>query len=115
MGPLFHLAEPDVWAAACGTGSYEVSTRGRSLAEVGFIHMSFRHQVERVANTAYRDLDALVALVIDPLRLDAEVRNEAVGAETFPQLYGPLPVSAVVEVWPLQRGIGGWSLPQTVP
>jgi hypothetical protein len=35
MAPLFYLAEPDAWAAACRTGSHEVSTRDRSLVEVG--------------------------------------------------------------------------------
>lgn len=37
---IFHIADPDEWKAARATGAYTRSTRGQSLAEVGFIHCS---------------------------------------------------------------------------
>ena len=106
---ILHIAEAAEWAAARPTGSYRVSTRGHSLDEVGFIHCSHRHQVERVANAAYRDAGRLYLLTIDPTRLGkTELREESGGgAETFPHLYGPLPLDAVVDVAPLDPAPGG--------
>ncbi|CAD5946591.1 DUF952 domain-containing protein [Streptomyces cyaneofuscatus] len=107
--PLLHLAEAPLWEAARGTGTYEMSTRGRTLQEEGFIHLSLPHQLPSVARMLYGDGDGgeggadghdLVVLVVDPARLTAPVRYEAMkpGGEEFPHLYGPLPVDAVVEV-----------------
>ena len=97
--PIFHAAMPDDWAAAFQTGEYTMSTRGATLAEVGFIHASTRHQVEATANRFYADVDQLVLLTIDPLAVPHEIRWEppAPGAdELFPHIYGPLPIAAVV-------------------
>ncbi|WP_345983141.1 DUF952 domain-containing protein [Streptomyces sp. DSS69] len=115
--PLLHLAEAPLWEAARGTGTYEMSTRGRTLQEEGFIHLSLPRQLPGVARMLYGDGDGdgdgggtgadghdLVVLVVDPARLTAPVRYEAMkpGGEEFPHLYGPLPVAAVVEVRPLE-------------
>ncbi|WP_326703559.1 DUF952 domain-containing protein [Streptomyces cyaneofuscatus] len=109
--PLLHLAEAPLWEAARGTGTYEMSTRGRTLQAEGFIHLSLPHQLPGVARMLYGDGSRdgseggagghdLVVLVVDPARLTAPVRYEAMkpGGEQFPHLYGPLPVEAVVEV-----------------
>ncbi|MFF3995294.1 DUF952 domain-containing protein [Streptomyces cyaneofuscatus] len=107
--PLLHLAEAPLWEAARGTGTYEMSTRGRTLQEEGFIHLSLPHQLPGVARMLYGEGGGseggdggrdLVVLVVDPARLTAPVRYEAMkpGGEEFPHLYGPLPVDAVVEV-----------------
>lgn len=96
--PLFHLALPEDWAAAFGVGEYSMSTRGMSLAEVGFIHCSTRQQVESTANRFYADLDQLVLLTIDPALVPSQILWEppAPGLdELFPHIYGPLPVAAV--------------------
>lgn len=108
--PLLHLAEAPLWEAARGTGTYEMSTRGRTLQEEGFIHLSLPHQLPGVARMLYGDGSGsedgggdgghdLVVLVVDPARLTDPVRYEAMkpGGEEFPHLYGPLPVDAVVE------------------
>ncbi|MFI9628293.1 DUF952 domain-containing protein [Streptomyces sp. NPDC052042] len=112
---LLHLTEGPLWEAARGLGTYEMSTRGRTLHEEGFIHCSLSHQLDEVAETLYgagsragvSDQD-LVVLVIDPARLPVPVRYEsaASGAEEFPHIYGPVPVEAVVEVrpWPSEEG-----------
>ncbi|MDQ0986948.1 DUF952 domain-containing protein [Streptomyces sp. V2I9] len=110
--PLLHLAEAPLWEAARGTGTYEMSTRGRTLREEGFIHLSLPHQLLGVARMLYGYGEApeaggrdLVVLVVDPARLAGPVRFEALkpGGEEFPHLYGPLPVDAVVEVLPLDH------------
>jgi len=118
---LLHLAEAPLWEAARGKGTYEMSTRGRTLQEEGFIHLSLPRQLPGVARMLYGDGDGdgdgdgegdgghdLVVLVVDPARLTAPVRYEAMkpGGEEFPHLYGPLPVEAVVEVRPWYEADG---------
>ncbi|WP_405684633.1 DUF952 domain-containing protein [Streptomyces sp. NBC_00057] len=112
---LLHLTEGPLWEAARGIGTYEMSTRGRTLHEEGFIHCSLPHQLAGVAEMLYGagsragtgDQD-LVVLAIDPARLQAPVRYESVapGGEEFPHIYGPVPVDAVVEVRPWLRKEG---------
>lgn len=100
---ILHLTERSLWEAARERGAYEISTRGRTLQEEGFIHCSTRAQLPAVASLLYGSYDGpddLVVLVVDPQRLDVPLRYEAVkpGGEEFPHVYGPLPVSAVVDV-----------------
>jgi len=106
---LFHLALARDWADAFVTGEYRASTIGATLDEVGFIHLSYIHQVATTADTFYRGRDDVMLLAIDPTRVDAEVRAEpAPGTgELFPHLYGPLPVVAVVGAYPLGLGADG--------
>jgi uncharacterized protein (DUF952 family) len=103
--PIVHLTERSLWEEARARGAYEISTRGRTLQEEGFIHCSTREQLPPVAAFlygSYDGLDELVLLVIDPARLDVPLRYEAPepGAEEFPHVYGPIPVDAVVDVEP---------------
>jgi uncharacterized protein (DUF952 family) len=98
---IYHLALERDWVAALAAGHYTVSTLGRSLAEEGFIHASREDQWRGVRARFYADVaEPLVLLVIDPERLEAEIRVEAVpdSDETFPHVYGPINVGAVVEV-----------------
>lgn len=102
---IVHLTERSLWEEARARGTYEMSTRGRTLQEEGFIHCSTRAQVPAVAAFVYgSDVrpGELVLLVIDPARLDVPLKYEAPepGAEEFPHIYGPLPVDAVVDVEP---------------
>ena len=97
--PIHHLALRDEWRRAVEDGvAYRRSTIGRSLEEVGFIHCSFAHQVQGVADLFYRGRDDVVVLVIDPTRVGADIRVERTdGSEQqFPHLYGPLPLEAVI-------------------
>jgi uncharacterized protein (DUF952 family) len=111
---LLHIADPADWADAQAAGSYDRSTRGASLGEVGFVHCSYAHQVERVAAAVYGDWDGeLVLLHVDPDRLGVEVVEENLegGDEPFPHVYGPILVEAVTAVSPLARVDGAWRLP----
>lgn len=99
---LYHLALRDEWRDAvegAGNGTYRRSTLGRSLAEEGFIHCSFAHQVQTIADLVYRGRSDVVLLVIKPSELRAEVRVESpgTGADEYPHIYGPIPVAAVIE------------------
>jgi uncharacterized protein (DUF952 family) len=98
---LFHVAFGRDWEAAKEAGEYRVSTRGRTLAEEGFLHASYAHQWQGVRDAYYGDVtEPLVLLEVDPGLLDVPVVDEvpAGGAEAFPHVYGPLPVAAVVAV-----------------
>ncbi len=103
---VLHLALLPDWEQARASGRYEVSTRGLTLAQVGFVHASEPHQVEGVARAFYADVtDPLVLLELDVAALEdagSPVRWEDVpGApDPFPHVYGPLPVAAVTSVTP---------------
>jgi glutathione S-transferase len=103
-GPvLFHIAVPADWAAAQGAGRYTASTRGRTLADEGFIHCSFAEQVASTAARFYSDLDEVVLLEIDPDRLASTVMVEDLlgTGESFPHVYGPIELTAVVTATPM--------------
>lgn len=104
---LYHLALRPEWQAAKAAGVYDRSTRGRSLQEVGFIHLSQVHQLPATHGRFYADLDPaeVMLLAIDPARLAAAgavVRLEPApgSGELFPHLQGPLPLEAVLAAWP---------------
>ncbi|SCL32376.1 Uncharacterized conserved protein, DUF952 family [Micromonospora pallida] len=105
---LFHIAEVADWQQARTAGDYRVSTRGRTLADEGFIHASRRDQVLGVAETFYADAGPLLLLHIDPARLTAPVRDDEVApGVVFPHIYGPLNLDAVTAVTPLLRAVDG--------
>ena len=105
VASVFHIVAPDAWPES---GRY----RPASLGEQGFVHLSFADQVEGVANAIYRDAPDLVVVELDPTALETDVRVEDSYGEgvAFPHAYGPLPVSAAVDVHPLVRASnGGWT------
>jgi glutathione S-transferase len=105
---IFHIAEAADWQAAQASGDYRVSTRGRSLAEEGYIHAARREQVLPVAEAYYADAGPLVLLSIDPARLSSLVRDEEVpSGAVYPHIYGPVDLAAVVAADPLERGPDG--------
>lgn len=105
MATIFHIALDSEWAAAQRSGSYTTSTLGRTLAEEGFIHASRADQWTAVRDRFYAGVsEPLVLLHIDTDLLDVPVVEEAPApgvTETFPHIYGRLPVTAVVKAIPL--------------
>lgn len=98
---IFHIAEKDRWEAAQIAGSYAWSTLGRTLDDEGFLHASRLEQVAGVLERFYGDHDGeLVLLTIDTDLLTAPWREDQVGDDTYPHIYGPLNPSAVVDVRP---------------
>lgn len=79
---LYHLALREDWQEARAAGVYRRSTRGRSLEQVGFIHLSTAEQVPGTACRFFADClpsaeaeaaaitPALLLLTIDPQRLE---------------------------------------------
>ena len=105
---LGHLTTLPAWVRARRLGSYLADSQRHE----GFIHLSRVDQVALPANRLFAGRTDLLLLVIDPARLDAEVRWEP-GVPTdpasmrFPHLYGPLPVAAVTAVVPWPPGPDG--------
>jgi uncharacterized protein (DUF952 family) len=106
MPMIYHLTSAAEWEDAGNAGEYRVSTRGRTLDEEGFIHCSLAGQVAGVADRFYRGRTGLVLLTIDERRVGPEIRYESPAgtAETFPHIYGPLNLDAVVNVTPFEFG-----------
>lgn len=101
---IFHIATVADWDAALASGRYTTSTRGRTLAEEGFVHASRGDQWQAVRARYYADVaEPLVLLVIDPDLLGSPVVEEQVPGtdETFPHVYGPIEPAAVVRTIPL--------------
>lgn len=107
MSRIFHVATLADWEAALRSGSYTTSTRGRTLAEEGFVHASHEDQWPLVRARFYADVtEPLVLLVIDVDRLGVPVVEEEVPGtgERFPHVQGPIDPRAVVDVRPLGAG-----------
>jgi glutathione S-transferase len=112
---LFHIARTDEWVAALAAGVYTMSTAGRTLAEVGFIHCAYLEQVIGVADRFFRGERGLVLIEIDPARCGARLVDEDLegSGEEFPHLYGPLEPAAVVRMASLEPGPDGrFGLPE---
>ena len=94
--PIFHITTATEWDAAVVAGRYTAP----SLDDEGFIHTSTAAQVPGTAARYYADVPDLVLLEIDPDAVAAEIRWEDSHGESFPHIYGPLEVTAVLGVRP---------------
>lgn len=93
---IFHITTRTAWQKARPTGTY----RSDTLHSEGFIHCSTLQQVVDVANAYYRGQTGLVLLCIDPQKIRPRLVYEDIhgSGRTYPHIYGPLDVDAVVAV-----------------
>lgn len=97
---IYHIVPSDVWAAF-DTDLY----RPQTLDTEGFIHASFREQIDGVIARYYADAGSLVVLGIETDRLMSRVVNEpSTGSEIYPHIYGPVNRDAIVSI--AERTIG---------
>jgi uncharacterized protein (DUF952 family)/GNAT superfamily N-acetyltransferase len=91
---ILHIAEGEAWRAAAVTGVYDC----RLAQGIPFIHCSTGRQVRTPWRTLYAQATDIVLLLIDESVLESPVRYEAPsdGENSFPHVYGPIPVNAVV-------------------
>jgi len=105
---VHHLALPREWQRALTEGQYTMSTRGTTLEDEGFIHCSRPDQVAAVHDRYYADLDDVLLLTIDTDLLTSPWQvDEVAGGDSYPHVYGPVDVPAVVSVEPFRRS--AWS------
>src|SRR4051794_40258569 len=106
MTTVWHLTEPHTWDEAMSRGVFSESTRGASIATVGFLHGSYAEQLPLVTSVVYAGVTGpMVALGIDPALLrqhGLELRDEPGSPDDptpFPHVYGgDLPLAVVTEV-----------------
>jgi len=96
MPVIYHVTTVDEWNKAKQTGHYEHP----SLKEEGLIHCSQEHQVTAVLERYFTGKTGLVKLVIDTDKLASKyIFDWSPSTEdTFPHIYGPVNIDAVVEV-----------------
>ena len=109
---FLHLTTKQAWEDALKVGSYSLSTKGKTLEEVGFIHGSFADQVEEVAGFVFAGSHeelVLLHLEMDKLASNGiEVRiEEARNGKSYPHIYGAIPCDLVDRVSPARMSGDG--------
>jgi uncharacterized protein (DUF952 family) len=101
MPIIYHITSNADWNTALKKEMYE----SPSLAEEGFIHCSQKEQVDGVLKRYFSGKSGLVKLVIDTDRLKSRYVFEwsPTTQDTFPHIYGPLNLDAVLEVVPVEH------------
>jgi uncharacterized protein (DUF952 family) len=104
---FLHLTTKQAWEDALKVGTYSLSTKGKTLEEVGFIHGSFADQVEEVAGFVFAgSTEELVVLHLKIDKLESHgivVRvEEASNGKSYPHIYGAIPCDLVDHVSPAQ-------------
>ena len=102
------MARSADWDLAQGAGRYW-TTAVAPAASAGLIQAVTADQVEDFINANYRWAEDLMVLVIDTTRLTAEFRYERLGESlrSFPCIYGPLNLEAVMGAIPLDPDTEG--------
>ncbi len=96
MPIIYHITSRQEWLDAQEEGHYESA----ALTEEGFIHCSEESQIPGVLERYFRGKKDLVKLRIDTDRLSSPLFYDWSDAieDTFPHIYGPLNLEAVLEV-----------------
>lgn len=109
MEYLYHIAKTSDWKQAQRDGFYAIGSLQRDFRKDGFIHLSYAHQVNVIADMIYRTTPNLVLLKINPNKLTSKVKDEMAEEprDIFPHLYGPLNLTAVESAKPYTPLIDG--------
>lgn len=100
---LFTLATKDEWKSYSAKGTFKPST----LSELGYIRCFHGKQIEEAVNKLYSEESNLFLIVLDPLRIQVPLKNEKIGNETYPNLYGEFSIDAVIDRIPLKKNKNG--------
>ena len=94
MSIIYHITTRQEWKNAQAAGQYESA----SLSEEGFIHCSEERQIPGVLERFFGDQQDLVRLSIETDRLTSPLFYDWSPSieDTFPHIYGPLNLEAVV-------------------
>jgi len=96
MPLIYHITSREAWEQAQVKGLYDTP----SLKEEGFIHCSHENQLSGVMDRYYSGKTDLLKLVIDTDKLKSRMIYDwsCTLTETFPHIYGPVNLEAVVGV-----------------
>ncbi len=110
MGTIYHWCPETDWQASAAEYSPP------ALDVDGFIHCSYRHQVERTATAIDRGRDDLVLLCINPEDLQVQSEDCYSIGEPYPHIYGPVPAGSVMAVVPFPPSAdGSFRFPPSAP
>ena len=95
MPVIFHITTEPEWTAAKKAGHYEAP----SLKEEGFIHCCQEDQISDVLQRYFEGKKKLLKLSIDTSKLKSQLIYEwsPSNAATYPHVYGPINIDAVIE------------------
>ena len=101
---IYHITSRRAWREALQRGDY----RAEGFEKEGFIHCSTGTQALPVADQYYPGQRGLIVLTIDPALLTSELKWEPPSGgtppagvpvgESFPHVYGPINLNAVVKI-----------------
>lgn len=95
MALIYHITTATAWAEALRAGQYEAP----SLQSEGFIHNCEENQVAAILERFYAGQQELVKLSVDTDKLSSPLVYEwsASLQDTFPHIYGPINLDAVLD------------------
>ena len=92
---IYHIVLPEVWEKFKDEYEYEAE----SLQTEGFIHCSYRNQLDEVLERYYKSADKVLILHINPHLLKSDLVPEpSTNREIYPHIYGRINKSAIVDV-----------------
>ena len=92
---IYHIVLPEVWGKFKDEPEYEAE----SLQTEGFIHCSYKNQLDDVLQRYYANADKVLILSINPSRLKSELIAEpSTNREIYPHIYGKINKPAIVNV-----------------
>lgn len=96
MPLIYHVTTQSAWNTAQELGFYEAG----SLKEEGYIHCSLENQIPGVLERYYAGQTGLLKLNIDTDKLTSPYIYDwsPSTADTFPHVYGPINLDAVIAV-----------------
>lgn len=92
---IYHIVLPESWVEFTDEYEYEAE----SLMSEGFIHCSYRNQLDDVLQRYYSNTERVLILSINPHLLTSELIAEpSTNGEIYPHIYGKINKSAIVAV-----------------
>ena len=92
---IYHIVLPEIWEKFKDEYEYEAE----SLRSEGFIHCSYRNQLDDVLERYYKSADKVLILHINPHLLKSElVAEPSTNQEVYPHIYGKINKSAIVNI-----------------
>ena len=92
---IYHIVTPEVWEKFKDEDEYEAE----SLQTEGFIHCSYRNQLDDVLQRYYKNAGKVLILHINLHYLTAKfVAEPSTNREIYPHIYGKINKSAIVDV-----------------
>lgn len=92
---IYHIVTPEIWEKFKDEYEYEAE----SLKTEGFIHCSYRNQLDAVLERYYKTAGKVLILEINPHLLTSKlVAEPSTNREIYPHIYGKINKSAIVNV-----------------